>query len=63
MTKISLTDLFHSSKITITSMILSVSVLLLINIVINDEELKRMGQFDDKVDIYNIEKDLLFYRT
>lgn len=63
MTKISLTDLFHSSKITITSMILSVSVLSLINIVINDEELKRMGQFDDKVDIYNIEKDLLFYRT
>lgn len=63
MTKISLTDLFHSSKITITSMILSVSVFSLINIVINDEELKRMGQFDDKVDIYNIEKDLLFYRT
>jgi hypothetical protein len=31
--------------------------------VINDENLKRMGQYDPNADIYNVDQDLLFFRT
>ena len=32
-------------------------------IVIDDEDLKMMGLYDDKSDIYKIDKDLLYYRA
>lgn len=30
---------------------------------IDDEDLKRMGLFDDKTDIYDVDKDLLYFRS
>lgn len=37
--------------------------MLLKDLVIPDEDLKRMGIFDDKGNIYDIEKELLYFRN
>ena len=39
--------------------LISISLTIL---VISDEDMKRMGIYDDKFDIYEIDKNLLYYR-
>jgi hypothetical protein len=64
MTKNLWTACFHSSKKTIFSTTLNVTIRndYHIYVVINDEELKRVGMFDPDTKLYDVDEDLLYFR-